>query len=152
MNVPDNLRYQDSHEWIATGPGPAAVGITDHAQDELSDVVYVELPEVGAAVTQGDAVAVVESVKAASDIIAPVSGTITEVNPELEANPGLINSSPYEQGWLFTDAAHYPMIYSDATSSWHYYEMGSSAPRMFYSFSSEIWEAWDAIPTEAANY
>ena len=57
-----------------------------------------------------------------------------------------------EQGWLFTDAAHYPMIYSDATSSWHYYEMGSSAPRMFYSFSSETWEAWDAIPTEAANY
>ena len=80
----------------------------------------------------------------------------TEENEQIlrVAQTPFVNGWVYddEQGWLFTDAAHYPMIYSDATSSWHYYEMGSSAPRMFYSFSSETWEAWDAIPTEAANY
>ncbi len=101
MNAPDNLRYQQSHEWIGTDDGPVPVGITDHAQDELSDVVYVELPEVGATISKGDPVAVVESVKAASDIYTPVSGTITEVNTALEESPGLINSDPYGDGWIF---------------------------------------------------
>ncbi len=101
MNAPDNLRYQESHEWIGTGDGAVPVGITDHAQQELSDVVYVELPEVGSTVGKGDPVAVVESVKAASDIYAPASGTVTEVNKTLEDNPGLINSDPYGEGWIF---------------------------------------------------
>lgn len=101
MNAPENLRYQESHEWIGTGDGAVPVGITDHAQEELSDVVYVELPEVGATVDKGDPVAVVESVKAASDIYAPVSGTVAEVNSALEESPGLVNSDPYGEGWIF---------------------------------------------------
>ena len=101
MNAPENLRYQESHEWIGTEDGAVAVGITDHAQEELSDVVYVELPEAGASISKGDPVAVVESVKAASDIYAPASGTVTEVNQALEENPGLVNSDPYGEGWIF---------------------------------------------------
>jgi glycine cleavage system H protein len=99
MNVPDHLRYADSHEWI--DPGTGAVGISDHAQGELSDVVYVELPEVGATFEAGDAVAVVESVKAASDVFAPASGEVTAVNASLEDDPAVINSDPYGDGWLF---------------------------------------------------
>ena len=101
MNVPENLRYCESHEWIETGEDGARVGISDHAQSELSDVVYVELPEVGRQVTKGEAVAVVESVKAASDIYAPVGGEIVEVNSALESDPALINSEPYGGGWIF---------------------------------------------------
>jgi len=101
MNVPDNLRYLDSHEWIATGDGPLSVGISDHAQEELTDIVYVELPEVGREIAKGEAIAVVESVKAASDIYSPVSGTVAEVNPELESEPALLNTDPYGKGWLF---------------------------------------------------
>jgi glycine cleavage system H protein len=101
MNAPENLRYQQSHEWIGTENGAVPVGITDHAQEELSDVVYVELPAIGASFSKGDPVAVVESVKAASDIYAPVTGTVTEVNQVLEDNPGLVNSDPYGDGWIF---------------------------------------------------
>lgn len=98
MNTPDNLRYLDSHEWIADD---GTVGITDFAQDQLGDVVFVELPEVGDEVGAGDQVAVVESVKTASDIYAPVAGVITEVNEALDASPELINEDPYGEGWLF---------------------------------------------------
>jgi glycine cleavage system H protein len=97
--VPDNLRYRESHEWI--DPATGTVGITDHAQAELSDVVYVELPKVGAQVKAGDQVAVVESVKAASDIYTPVDGEIIEVNSALPDNPALLNSEPYKGGWIF---------------------------------------------------
>jgi glycine cleavage system H protein len=97
--VPDQLRYRDSHEWI--DPSTGAVGISDHAQHELTDVVYVELPKVGTQVKAGDQVAVVESVKAASDIYAPASGEIVEVNEKLPDNPSLLNTDPYGQGWLF---------------------------------------------------
>ena len=97
--VPDNLRYRESHEWI--NPATGAVGITDHAQAELSDVVYVELPKVGAQVKAGDQVAVVESVKAASDIYSPVDGEVIEVNTGLPDNPALLNSDPYAGGWIF---------------------------------------------------
>lgn len=97
--VPDNLRYRESHEWI--DPATGTVGITDHAQAELSDVVYVELPKVGAQVKAGDQVAVVESVKAASDIYTPVDGEIVEVNSALPDNPALLNSEPYKGGWIF---------------------------------------------------
>src|SRR6201987_1880755 len=101
MNVPDELLYTESHEWIKREGENVRVGITDHAQAELTDVVYVELPKLDRAVNAKEAVAVVESVKAASDIYAPVKGTIVEVNKALEADPGLINREPYGQGWIF---------------------------------------------------
>ena len=97
--VPTQFRYRESHEWI--DPSIGLVGITDHAQHELTDVVFVELPKVGAKVKAGDHVAVVESVKAASDIYAPVSGEITEVNTALTDNPSLLNTDPHGSGWIF---------------------------------------------------
>ncbi len=100
-NVPDNLRYRESHEWIASSDDPAAIGITDHAQHELTDVVFVDLPQVGRKVSAGEQVAVIESVKAASDIYSPVSGEITEVNLALTNDPSIVNTDPYIKGWLF---------------------------------------------------
>jgi glycine cleavage system H protein len=101
MNVPDDLRYAESHEWVRVEGDNARVGITDHAQAELTDVVFVELPKVGAKATAKSQIAVVESVKAASDIYAPVSGTVLEVNKALEGNPALINTDPFGEGWIF---------------------------------------------------
>ena len=101
MLVPDDLRYAETHEWIRPEGGIATIGITDHAQAELTDIVYVELPQVGAALEAKQAAAVVESVKAASDIYSPVSGEVVEVNAELESNPALVNTDPYASGWLF---------------------------------------------------
>ena len=101
MNVPDNLRYAETHEWIKVEGDTGTVGITDHAQNELTDIVYVDPPKVGAAVTAGQAAAVVESVKAASDIYSPVDGEVVEVNEALSGNPSLVNTSPYDDGWLF---------------------------------------------------
>lgn len=101
MNVPLNLRYNSSHEWVLLEGDIATVGISDHAQEELTDVVFVELPPVGKTVDVGDPTAVVESVKAASDIYAPVSGEVVEVNPDVEADPSLVNSDPYGKGWIF---------------------------------------------------
>lgn len=99
--VPDNLRYRESHEWIDASQSPALVGISDHAQAELTDIVFVELPKSGRTVKAGDQVAVVESVKAASDIYTPVSGEIVEVNENLLNDPGLVNRDPYLNGWMF---------------------------------------------------
>jgi len=101
MNVPDDLYYAESHEWVRVEGENARVGITDHAQAELTDVVYVELPKVGAKGTAKGQIAVVESVKAASDIYAPVSGTVVESNKALEGNPALINTDPFGEGWIF---------------------------------------------------
>jgi len=101
MNVPDELLYTESHEWIKHEGDNIRVGITDHAQSELTDVVYVELPKMDRQANAKDPIAVVESVKAASDIYAPVKGTVVEVNKALEADPGLINREPYGQGWIF---------------------------------------------------
>ena len=101
MNVPDNLRYTSNHEWILLEGEVAKVGITDHAQEELTDVVFVELPDEGRTCDAEDPVAVVESVKAASDIYAPIAGEITEGNTELEADPALANTDPYGAGWIF---------------------------------------------------
>lgn len=100
-NVPDNLRYRDSHEWIDPLQDPAPVGITDHAQSELTDVVFVDLPKVGAKVSAGQQVCVIESVKAASDIYAPMSGEVVAVNDALSHDPGLINRDPFLDGWIF---------------------------------------------------
>jgi glycine cleavage system H protein len=101
MNIPSDLLYCPSHEWLRLEGDTATVGITDHAQEELTDVVFVELPAVGRAVDSGDPTAVVESVKAASDIYAPVGGEVIEVNPEVEADPSLVNTDPYGKGWIF---------------------------------------------------
>jgi glycine cleavage system H protein len=101
MNVPDDLFYTESHEWIRQEGENARVGITDHAQAELTDVVYVELPKVGTQTEARGQIAVVESVKAASDIYAPVKGTVVEVNKALEGNPALINTDPFGEGWIF---------------------------------------------------
>lgn len=97
--VPEHLRYRETHEWF--DPQTGAVGITDHAQAELTDVVYVELPKAGTKVESGAQVAVVESVKAASDIYAPVAGEIVEVNEALTSDPSLLNTEPYGRGWIF---------------------------------------------------
>ncbi len=99
MNVPTDLRFALTHEWLRTADG--TIGISDHAQAELSDVVYVDLPKVGRQVTAGESVAVVESVKAASDIYSPVAGEIVAVNDALTGNPSLVNSDPYGDGWMF---------------------------------------------------
>ncbi len=101
MPAPANARFAASHEWILPGEDAAVVGISDHAQAELGDVVYIELPAPGRIVAAKEAVAVIESVKAASDIYAPVAGEIVEVNGEVAANTGLVNSDPYNAGWLF---------------------------------------------------
>ena len=101
MNVPEDLLYTESHEWIRREGDNVRVGVTDHAQSELTDVVYVELPKMDRQLNAKDTIAVVESVKAASDIYAPVKGTVVEVNKALESDPGLINREPYGQGWIF---------------------------------------------------
>jgi glycine cleavage system H protein len=100
-NVPSDLRYAKSHEWVRVAAGLATVGITDHAQHELTDIVFVELPAVGRTLKAGESCAVVESVKTASDIYSPVSGDVVEVNPAVVANPALVNTEPYAGGWFY---------------------------------------------------
>jgi len=100
-NIPSDLKYAKSHEWVRVSGDTATVGITDHAQAELTDIVFVELPAVGRQVKAGEACAVVESVKTASDIYSPVSGEITEVNPTVVNNPALVNSEPHTGGWFY---------------------------------------------------
>lgn len=101
MNVPDDLLYAESHEWLRQEADLATIGITDHAQHELTDVVYVELPAIGAHFDAGAQICVVESVKAASDIYSPVAGTVESVNEALISDPALINTDPYGNGWIF---------------------------------------------------
>lgn len=117
-NVPEDLKYAESHEWLRVEGENATVGISDHAQAELTDIVYVELPAVGAEAESGKTIAVVESVKAASDIYSPVSGTIVEVNPALAGNPALVNTDPYGEGWLYklkiADASQLALLKSAA--------------------------------------
>ncbi|AYO29814.1 glycine cleavage system protein GcvH [Biomaibacter acetigenes] len=98
--IPKNLLYTEEHEWILVEGSRGTIGITDHAQEALGDVVYVDLPKVGDKVVKGETFGTVESVKAASDIYAPVSGTVVEVNEALKDNPELINKSPYEDAWM----------------------------------------------------
>lgn len=100
-NIPSDLKYAKSHEWVRVSGDTATIGITDHAQHELTDVVFVELPSVNKQIKAGDACAVVESVKTASDIYSPVSGTVTEINKAVSDNPGLVNSEPYGKGWFY---------------------------------------------------
>ncbi|HEX2181906.1 MAG TPA: glycine cleavage system protein GcvH [Rubrobacteraceae bacterium] len=100
MSVPEELQYTRSHEWVRTEGDTATIGITDHAQDELGDVVFVELPEVGATFDAGDSFGTVESVKAVSDLYTPVGGEVTEVNEALNDQPEKINEDPYGEGWM----------------------------------------------------
>jgi glycine cleavage system H protein len=101
-NIPNDLRYTKSHEWVrAAQDGTVEIGISDHAQSALGDLVFVEVPEVGRTVTAGEACAVVESVKAASDVYSPVSGKVAAANAALAAQPELLNEQPYGAGWLF---------------------------------------------------
>jgi glycine cleavage system H protein len=102
MNIPEDLLYAKTHEWLRQSGASATVGITDHAQHELTDVVYVELPAVGTHVAAGQQICVVESVKAASDIYSPASGTVESVNDALTSDPALLNTDPYGKGWIFT--------------------------------------------------
>jgi len=99
--APNDLKFLDSHEWIKEDENTVIVGISDHAQSELGEVVFVELPAVGDEFVSGDEAAVVESVKAASEVYTPISGEVIEVNDALEENPELVNTSPYEEGWFF---------------------------------------------------
>ena len=101
MSYPSDLRYTDQHEWIRLEGDIAVVGITHHAQDQLGDIVHVELPAVGRQVKRGASACEVESVKAVSDVFAPLSGTVVEVNAGLDGNEAVINSDPHGQGWLF---------------------------------------------------
>jgi len=99
-DIPTDLKYTSSHEWVSVEGDTAIIGISDHAQEELTELVFIELPDLGRELTAGDPCAVVESVKTASDIYAPVAGTVVEVNSQLEEAPELVNESPYELGWI----------------------------------------------------
>ena len=99
--TPSDLKFLDSHEWVEVDDNTVIVGISDHAQEQLGDVVFVELPSIGDSVVSGDEAAVVESVKAASEVYSPFTGEVVEVNEALEDNPELVNSSPYDDGWFF---------------------------------------------------
>ncbi len=100
LNIPADLKYTQNDEWLRIEGDTATIGLSDYAQDQLNDIVYVELPDVGASFDQGQAFGVVESVKAASDIFMPVGGTVIEINSALEDEPEIINSDPYGKGWL----------------------------------------------------
>lgn len=100
-DIPDNLKYANSHEWVRVEGDEAIIGISDHAQEELTELVFIELPEIGSELAVGDPCAVVESVKTASDIYSPVSGEVIETNDALETKPGIVNEEPYGDGWFF---------------------------------------------------
>ncbi len=100
MNVPESLRYTEQHEWIRRDGGTATVGITEYAQQALSDITFVELPEIGRSVARGEELGAIESCKAAASVYAPVGGQVTEVNGALEDDPGLVNRDPYGEGWI----------------------------------------------------
>jgi len=129
MNFPENLRYTKTHEWISVQGTKAKVGVTEYAQKEISDVVFVELPKAGQSVQQAKMAAVVESVKAAFDIYAPASGTITGANKALESNPALINQSPYADGWIFELEISSPAELSTLMTAAQYQEAVQQAPK-----------------------
>ena len=127
MLIPQELRYTKTHEWAKRQDGDIIVGITAHAQDELRDVVYAEPPAVGKMLKQGDAAAIVESVKAAFDIYAPVAGTVTRVNADLAKSPQLINQDCYGKGWLFALKPSDPKEWETLLNASAYQQMIQSA-------------------------
>ena len=100
MNLPENLKYTDDHEWVSVKDDVAIIGITDFAQSELGDIIFVEFPDTGMSINQKDSVGTLEAVKTVADIYSPVSGEVIEVNDNLESSPELINEDPYEEGWI----------------------------------------------------
>ena len=129
MDFPENLRYTKTHEWIAAQGVKSKVGVTEYAQKEISDVVFVELAKKGQTIVQGKTASVVESVKAAFDIYSPVSGTISDANKALENNPGLVNQDPYGAGWLFEVELSVPAELNGLLSSKQYAEFVQSSPK-----------------------
>jgi len=121
-DVPTDLSYASSHEWVNVEGDTATIGISDHAQEELTELVFIELPEVGSQLTAGDPCAVVESVKTASDIYAPVSGQVIEINDALDAEPGTVNEDPYGDGWFFKVRLSNPDEINDLLSDEEYAE------------------------------
>ena len=121
FEVPDDKRYLESHEWITTD-APVRVGITEFAQDELGDVVFVELPEAGDAVTAGESFGVIESIKAVSDLYAPVSGEVVAVNEELFDRPELVNEDPFGDGWMLELDVDDETVFDDLLSPEEYRE------------------------------
>jgi len=125
--VPSDLKYAESHEWVRDdGDGIVTVGITDHAQELLGDLVYVELPEIGVIVDESTECAVVESVKAASDVYSPVSGEVMEVNDALMDTPEIINEDPYEAGWIFKVRLNDTAVLDDLLDAEDYIELSES--------------------------
>jgi glycine cleavage system H protein len=123
MEIPQGLKYSKEHEWVATEESIATVGITDHAQDQLGEIVYIELPAVGDKVSKDDPFGVVESVKAVSDIYAPISGTVVEVNEDLPESPEVVNEDPYGDGWLIKVKMNDPTDLDDLMDHEEYAEL-----------------------------
>ena len=123
MEAPPGLRYSKEHEWVAAEESVATVGITDHAQEQLGEIVYIELPSIGEKVSKDDPFGVVESVKAVSDIYAPVSGTVLEVNEDLAESPEVVNEDPYGDGWLIRVKVSDPAEFDDLMDSDEYEQM-----------------------------
>jgi glycine cleavage system H protein len=123
MEVPPGLKYSKEHEWVATEESVATIGITDHAQEQLGEIVYIELPSVGEKISKDDPFGVVESVKAVSDIYAPVSGTVVEVNEDLPESPETVNEDPYGDGWLIKVKVSDPDDFDDLMDPDEYTEL-----------------------------
>jgi len=123
MEAPPGLKYSKEHEWVATEESVATIGITDHAQEQLGEIVYIELPSVGEKVSKDDPFGVVESVKAVSDIYAPISGTVVEVNEDLPESPEVVNEDPYGDGWLIKVKVSDPADFEDLMDNDEYTEL-----------------------------
>jgi glycine cleavage system H protein len=123
MEIPKGLKYSKEHEWVATEDTVATIGISDHAQDQLGEIVYIELPSVGDKISKDDPFGVIESVKAVSDIYAPVSGTVIEVNEDLPESPEVVNEDPYGDGWLVKVQMNDPTDLDDLMDNNEYEEM-----------------------------
>ncbi len=123
MNVPENLKYTKDHEWAKIEGDVATIGITDYAQGELGDVVFVELPEVGTTLNAGDTFGTIEAVKAVADLYAPLSGEVVEINPELESTPEKVNQDPYGEGWMIKVKLSNPAEADDLMDAEKYKEL-----------------------------
>jgi glycine cleavage system H protein len=123
MNVPENLKYTKDHEWAKIEGDVAIIGITDYAQGELGDVVFVELPEVGTTLNAGDTFGTIEAVKAVADLYAPLSGEVVEINPELESTPEKVNQDPYGEGWMIKVKLSNPAEADDLMDAEKYKEL-----------------------------
>ena len=144
LNFPEDVRYSESHEWVKAAGDTAKLGITDYAQDQLGDVVFVELPEEGAEFEKGEVFGCVESVKAVSDLFLPVGGAVAEVNRALEGSPQLVNENSYEEGWMIAVAPNAPAELEELLSHADYLEMLISTYTEFFHF-------YDAAPLLVVN-